>query len=97
MRTCSKATKAKLSKIPRVFPSEWVRVAYYDAVNDKPMSAERERRMMAALGIAKPPRRFYRPCLSVELGEAIREYDIDVEAELWTIVRDNRFRKWVAP
>ena len=86
MRTCSKTTKAKLSKIPRIFPNEQTRVAYYDAMNDKPMSATRERRLLVALGIAKPPRKFYRPCLSVELGEAIREDRIDLESLLWTVI-----------
>ena len=40
-------------------------------------------------GIASPkraPRRFYRPCLSVELGEAIREDRIDLESLLWTVI-----------
>lgn len=82
MRTCSKTTKAKLSKIPRIFPNEQTRVAYYDAMNDKPMSATRERRLLVALGIAKPPRRFYRPCLPVELGEELRKLDINVEGVL---------------
>ena len=34
----------------------------------------------------RPPRRFYRPCLSVELGEAIREDRIDLESLLWTVI-----------
>ena len=53
------------------------------------MSAEGETRMCEALGIASPkraPRRFYRPCLSVELGEAIREDRIDLESLLWTVI-----------
>ena len=99
MRTCSKETKAQLMrKSPPSLSKGWVRVAYWDAVNDRPMSIKREKKLREAMGLnSRPPRRFYRPCLSVELGEAIREYDIDVEAELWTIVRDNRFQKWVAP
>ena len=31
----------------------------------------------------RPPRRFYRPCLSVELGEVIKENAIDLETVLW--------------
>ena len=34
----------------------------------------------------RPPRRFYRPCLSVELGEAIRKDRIDLESLLWTVI-----------
>ena len=34
----------------------------------------------------RAPRRFYRPCLSVELGEAIREDRIDLESLLWTVI-----------
>ena len=91
MRTCSKTTKAKLSKIPRIFPNEQTRVAYYDAMNDKPMSAPRERRLLVALGIAKPPRRFYRPCLSVELGEALKDAGIDLETSLWNYLYERGF------
>jgi len=40
----------------------------------------------------RPPRRFYRPCLPVELGEQVRKYDIDVEAELRIVVA--RYANW---
>ena len=58
------------------------------------MSEKQELRMCKALGIPSPkrpspkrqPRRFYRPCLSVELGEAIREDRIDLESLLWTVI-----------
>lgn len=81
-RTCSKATKNRLKRIPRVFPDTQTRLAYYDAIHDKPLSVKREKRMLAAMGLAKPPRRFYRPCLPVELGETIKLYGVDVEAVL---------------
>ena len=32
----------------------------------------------------RQPRRFYRPCLSVELGEQIKEAGIDLETALWS-------------
>ena len=36
----------------------------------------------------RPPRRFYRPCLSVELGEIMREYGWSPEVILWQWVRE---------
>lgn len=50
------------------------------------MSVKREKRLLEELGLTRPPRRFYRPCLSVELGEAIREERIDLESLLWTVI-----------
>lgn len=35
----------------------------------------------------RQPRRFYRPCLPVELGEQVREWGIDVEAILTQAVK----------
>ena len=88
MRTCSKETKAQLMrKSPPSLSKGWVRVAYWDAVNDRPMSIKREKKLREAMGLnSRPPRRFYRPCLSVELGEAIREDRIDLESLLWTVI-----------
>ena len=89
-RICSKATREKVAKmkLPPRSP-QWLRSAVWNARSGYPMSAEGETRMCKALGIASPkraPRRFYRPCLSVELGEAIREDRIDLESLLWTVI-----------
>ena len=89
-RICSKATREKVAKmkLPPRSP-QWLRSAVWNARSGYPMSAEGETRMCEALGIASPkraPRRFYRPCLSVELGEAIREDRIDLESLLWTVI-----------
>ena len=90
IRICSKATREKVAKmkLPPRSP-QWLRSAVWNARSGYPMSAEGETRMCKALGIASPkraPRRFYRPCLSVELGEAIREDRIDLESLLWTVI-----------
>lgn len=84
MRTCSKTTKAQLMrKSPPSLSKSWVRVAYWDAVNDRPMSIKREKKLREALGLSsRPPRRFYRPCLPVELGEQVKLHTVDVEAVL---------------
>ena len=89
-RICSKATREKVAKmkLPPRSP-QWLRSAVWNARSGYPMSAEGETRMCEALGIASPKRaarRFYRPCLSVELGEAIREDRIDLESLLWTVI-----------
>lgn len=87
MRTCSNETKAKLMRrsAPPLHPA-WVLTAYWDALNNRPMSVNREKKLCEAMGLNKPPRasrRFYRPCLSVELGEALQGTGIDIEATLW--------------
>ncbi len=59
-------------------------------MNGHSVSLEREDRMCRALGIPSPkrqPRRFYRPCLSVELGEQVRTWHIDVESLLTQAVK----------
>jgi beta-galactosidase GanA len=92
MRTCSNETKAKLMRrnAPPLHPG-WVLSAYWDALNNKPMSVNREKKLCEAMGLNKPPRasrRFYRPCLSVELGEIMREYGWSPEVILWQWVRE---------
>lgn len=94
-RICSKATREKVArmKLPPRSP-QWLRAAVYNARNKYPMSAEGETRMCEALGIASPkrqPRRFYRPCLSVELGEAIKDAGIDLETSLWNYLHERGF------
>ena len=37
----------------------------------------------------RPPRRFYRPCLSVELGQTIKECELDVEAILFAYLAEH--------
>ena len=84
MRTCSKETKAQLMRKGAPSLSKgWVRVAYWDAINNRPMSLKREKELREAMGLSnRPPRRFYRPCLPVELGEELRKLDINVEGVL---------------
>lgn len=89
-RTCSETTKAKIANIrlPAKSPG-WLRAAVSNARSGNPMSEKQELRMIEALGIAspkRPPRRFYRPCLPVELGEQIKLWNIDVEAALMLAV-----------
>ena len=84
MRMCSESTKREIAQIelPKPCPT-WLKAAVSNALRGYPMSLTREDRMCRALGIPspkRPPRRFYRPCLSLELGEAIRESGVDVEA-----------------
>lgn len=91
MRTCSKTTRARLARAVRVFPDEQTRLAYYDAMNGNSMSLAREKRMLKAMGMAKPPRRFYRPCLPVEMGETIKLYGVDVEAVLREYLKEHGY------
>lgn len=90
MRTCTIATLDKLTLERRqANHPAWLRAAISDSLNGHAVSLDREDRMCKALGIASPKRdrrRFYRPCLSVELGEAIREDRIDLESLLWTVI-----------
>ena len=91
-RTCSKATKAKIAniKLPAHSPG-WLRGAVSNARSNNPMSEKQELRMIAALGIAPPKRqtrRFYRPCLPVELGEQVKLNGVDVEAVLREYLQD---------
>ena len=89
-RTCSEATRRKVANLRFTKDTPgWLRAAVSNTRNGSPMSEKQELRMIEALGIASPkrqPRRFYRPCLSVELGEAIREDRIDLESLLWTVI-----------
>ena len=52
MRMCSPSTIDELRRLGRL-PTKpaWLKLAVYDALNDKPMSLKRERRMCAALGL----------------------------------------------
>lgn len=89
-RYCSDATKAKIANVglSKGTPG-WLRAAVQNARHGYPMSEKQEIRMCKALGIPspkRPPRRFYRPCLSVELGQAIKALDLDPEIELWRVV-----------
>lgn len=93
-RTCSEATKAKIAniKLPSQSPG-WLRAAVSNVRNGSPMSEKQELRMIEALGMASPkrqPRRFYRPCLPVELGEIMREYGWSPEVILWQWVKTYR-------
>lgn len=87
MRKCTTSTLDKLRRLRHSADRPaWLRAAISDSLNGHAVSLEREDRMCKALGIAspkRPPRRFYRPCLSVELGEAIKEYGLDVERIVW--------------
>ena len=90
-RYCSDATKAKIAnvRLSKGTPN-WLRAAVQNARHGYPMSEKQELRMIEALGITSPkrqPRRFYRPCLSVELGEQIKEAGLDVEAILFNYLR----------
>ena len=90
-RYCSEETRKKVAqtKLPPNCP-KWLRSATYNARKHYPMSAEGEARMCKAMGWASPkrqPRRFYRPCLPVELGEQVKLWNIDVEALLTQAVK----------
>jgi len=89
-RTATDTTKAQIAALggSNGYPP-WLRTAMCDAATDRPMSLERERRVCAALGIDPPAprRRYYRPCLPVELGEQVRLWGIDVEALLTQAIK----------
>jgi hypothetical protein len=56
MRTTTEATKAAIASLSaKPTKPAWLKLALYDALRDKPMSLQRERRMCAALGIEAPP------------------------------------------
>lgn len=79
-------------KLPPKSP-RWLRSAVYNAREHYPMSEAGEARMCEALGIKYPSRRarrFYRPCLPVELGEIMREYGWSPEVILWQWVKTYR-------
>lgn len=69
------------------------KAAVYRIANDRtyhPSQGTIDTILLKAIPVAspkRPPRRFYRPCLSVELGEMIREYGIDVEATLTDCIK----------
>jgi hypothetical protein len=96
MRTCTQSTLAKIATkrlTGRQLANHpaWLRATISDCMNGHSVSLEREDRMCRALGIPspkRPPRRFYRPCLSVELGEIMREYGWSPEVILWQWVRE---------
>ncbi len=55
MRTCSETTKAQVAAMSaKPTKPAWMKLALYDALNDKPMSEKRERRMCAWLNIEAP-------------------------------------------
>ena len=69
MRQCSPSTADNIARFDSL-PTKptWLKLALSDVRNGKPMSLKRERRMCEALGIDPPQRkRYYRPCLPVEL------------------------------
>lgn len=89
-RTATDATKAQIAALGNSNGHPpWLRAAMHDAAMGRPMSLERERRVCAALGIAPPVprRRYYRPCLPVDLGEQVKLWNIDVEALLTQAVK----------
>lgn len=71
MRRCKPSSVNKLKRIapPTVKvhgPS--IVTAYWDAIHEHPMSLDRERRLLKALGIDAPKRkRYWRPCLPATL------------------------------
>lgn len=74
MRTCSAATIEDLNALDAApLTPSWLRLAVYDALSRKPMSANRERRMRIALGLAPSHRkRYWRPCLPATLTQEQR-------------------------
>lgn len=95
-RTCSEATRRKVANLRFTKDTPgWLRAAVSNTRNGSPMSEKQELRMCKALGIPspkrpspkRPARRFYRPCLSVELGEQVKLWNIDIEALLTQAVK----------
>ena len=97
MRKCTQSTLDKiaanrLTGRQLTKHSAWLRATISDCVNGHSVSLAREDRMCHALGIPspkRPPRRFYRPCLSVEMGEAIKENALDVERIVWDYLAEH--------
>ncbi len=83
MRTCSTATIEDLNALDAApLTPSWLRLAVYDALSRKPMSANRERRMRIALGLAPSHRpRYWRPCLPATLTD-------DQKARIWKIAKE---------
>lgn len=56
MRTTSAATKRRIASLStKPTKPAWLKLALHDAIHDKPMSLERERRLCLALDIQPPP------------------------------------------
>ena len=97
MRTCTQSTLAKIASnrlTGRQLANQpaWLRATISDCVNGHSVSLAREDRMCRALGIPSPkrqPRRFYRPCLPVEMGERIKENALDVERIVWDYLAEH--------
>lgn len=61
-RTTTPATKAQIASLgQKPTKPAWLKLALHDALHDKPMSLDRERRMCAALGIDAPPNEYAVP------------------------------------
>lgn len=62
MRKCTDTTKREIVAQRHFGPLPgWLLAACHDALHDKPMSLERERRICAALGIEAPPNEYAVP------------------------------------
>ena len=84
MRTATQATKRRIARLgAKPTKPAWLKLAIRDALNDKPMSLERERRMCAALGIRPRYRtRYWRPCLPASLTPEQRAQVVELAATL---------------
>jgi len=84
VRTTSKVTKRQIASLSaKPTKPSWLKLAIRDALNDKPMSLERERRMCAALGIRPRYRtRYWRPCLPASLTPEQRAQVVELAATL---------------
>lgn len=61
-RRATEATKAQIAALgAKPAKPAWLKLAIRDALHDKPMSTERERRMCVALGIDAPPNEYAVP------------------------------------
>ena len=88
MRTATQATKRRIARLG-VKPTkpEWLKLAIYDALHDKPMSLAREHRMCTALFIERPTRpAVRRPWMGAELSAAMDAAGVS----------DADVRRWVA-
>ncbi len=92
MRRCSQLTRAQLRRLD-FLPTKppWLKLAIYDALTNGPMAAKREKRMIRALGLRKRKYiPYHRPCLPKELGERIKQYNIDVEAVIEKAIEERK-------
>ena len=89
MRTATEATKRRIERLgAKPTKPAWLKLAIYDALNDKPMSLARERRMCTALTIEYPTRPVVRrPWMGAELTAEMDDAGVTDATVRWLVTR----------